>query len=201
MEDNKNNALAIGVTILSIGGVILIFKIFSKGGAFFEDILEKLGLKADKTDKDLEGAEKKADELGFFNPSFIRNAPAGTILLTKKNADIKARNLWDSVTLTWDYPEKMKAVFSNMITKSQVAHLSKVFKDTYNVDMLNWLVSKFDKDDQQKALTQVLQMLVKLPDYKSNKAVIGKTPVVIPPTIKSPALLPSLNKVIQTGKI
>ena len=78
----------------------------------------------------------------------------------------------------------MKAVFSNIITKSQVSQLAKVFKDTHRVDLLTWMISKFDTDEQQKVLTQVLDRLNGLPDFFSPKAT-NKTAVAIPifPTV------------------
>lgn len=172
----------IAVSIISIGAVILAFKIFNFGTGFFTGIAEKLGLKADETDKNVETAHLKADEKGYFNPAFIRNCPAGTILLTKKNAEIKARNLYDSVGFIYDDPAKMKAVFSNIITKSQVSHLAKVFNDKFHKDLLSWLFLKFDTDTQQQALTEVLSRLDKLPDYFSEKANL-KTPKAIPPPL------------------
>lgn len=178
MNENKNNLYLYGaITVL---GVVIILTA-SKGLAKYLDSLNPFS--DDETDKDIKKAEQKTDELGYFNPSFIKNAPAGTVLLTKKNADIKVRNLWDSVGLVYDEPEKMKAVFSNIITKSQVSHLAKVFKDTHKVDLLTWMISKFDTDEQQKTLTQVLNRLNKLPDYKSDKAT-SKTAIAVPITLK-----------------
>jgi hypothetical protein len=180
MQNENEKVKIIAVSILSIGAVIIALKLFAGGSKLVNSILEGLGISDDETDTGIKKAEEKADKLGYFNPAFIKNSPAGTILLTKKNADVKVRNLWDSVTLTWDYPEKMKAVFSNIITKSQVAHLAKVFKDTHNVDLLAWLVEKFDTDKQQKTLTQVIDRLNTLPDFRSDKAT-SKTPIVTLP--------------------
>jgi hypothetical protein len=184
MTNENEKIKIIAVSILSIGAVIIALKIFAGGSKILTSVLEGLGISDDKTDTDIQKAEVKTDKLGYFNPAFIKNAPAGTVLITKKNCDIKVRNLWDSVGLVYDEPEKMKAVFSNIITKSQVSQLAKVFKDTHRVDLLAWMISKFDTDEQQKVLTQVLDRLNGLPDFFSPKAT-NKTAVAIPifPTV------------------
>lgn len=166
------------VLYLGVGiGVTYILIASYKGIAGFLDNLNPFT--DDKTDKDIKKVEDKTEALSYFNPSFIKNAPDGTVLLTKKNADIKARNLWDSVGLVYDEPEKMKGVFTNIITKSQVSHLAKVFQDTYKKDLLSWMILKFDTDNQQKILTQVLKRLNDLPDFFSPKST-AKTAVAKP---------------------
>lgn len=182
-------AVALGIIII-IGGNKLI-----------NTTLQTLGLSPDKSDVDADKAETAADKLGYFNPAFIRNCPPGTLLLTAKNAQVKSYNIYNAIGIIYDNPERIKAAFSNIVTKSQVSHLATVFKQLYNKDLLSFLRSKLDTDEQQKTLTQILERLNKLPAFFPPKGykLQERTPVAIPPvknTQKSKLIIKP-----DTGKI
>jgi len=179
-QDEKNIKLAAIITA-SIIAVYMATK-FIKGVGETFDALNPWA--KDDTDKRVDAAAERAEKLGYFNPAFIKNAPAGTALLTKKNADIKARNIWDSIGFIYDDPIKTKAAFSNIVTKSQVSHLAKVFYDTYKKDLLSFLTQKLDTDEQQKILSQIIERLNGLPDY-FNPNQSKTTPIVKPPSLNA----------------
>jgi hypothetical protein len=165
------------VVIIIVGGTKLIKGITDGVNEIFGD---------DKTNKAVDAAETQADKLGYFNPSFIRNAPPGTLLLTMKNAKVKATNIYNAIGVIYDKPENIKAAFSNIVTKSQVSFLAEIFRQDYKTDLLSFLRSKLDTDEQQRILAQILNRLNTLPDYLPGQGFKLKTrqPVAVPPVKK-----------------
>lgn len=156
-EDAKAVAiLAVTATVIIIGAVMI------------NDIIK--GIKAvfggeDATDKRANTQGEKAERAGYWNPSFIRNPPAGTLLMKQANADIKATNIYKAIGVVYDEPAKVKAAFSNIVTKSQVAFLAFTFNAKYGKDLLTFLRDKMDTDEQQRVLAEIIERCNKLPDY------------------------------------
>jgi hypothetical protein len=168
-------------------GAIIIVLIINKSFNAVGELLTALNPFAeDVSDKELKAKITDTEKRGYFNPSFIKNSPAGTALLTKKGAEVKARNIWDSVNFVYDEPARIKAQFSDIITKSQVSHLAKVFKEKFNKDLLEFLFDHMDKDDQQLMLKNLLETLDALPDFTSPKQ--PKTVPIAKPYTPKPIL-------------
>ena len=152
--------------IIGITG-IYIFK------SFFNKVLETVGVIPDETDRDAEKAVKKADRKKYFSRSFNQGVKGNILLLTDKNAKIKANNIYNAFGLLSDKADIVKAQFDNLRTKSQVSQIAVVFYQIYGRELLSFLHDKMDTDSQQKTLANILNQLDKLPNYWDK----GYTPV------------------------
>lgn len=155
-EESKN------IVILAAGATVIIIAIVS-----FSKILKALEgmFGEDESDKAVNAAATAAEKAGYWKEAFIKNPPAGTQLLTMANAKIKADNIYKAIGVVYDKPEQIKAAFSNITTKSQVAFLAWMFKKDYRIDLLEFLRQKLDTDEQQRVLTEILEYTASLPNY------------------------------------
>jgi len=156
----QEDAKALAILGLTATAIVIIF-------VFYKQITTSLSsvFGADESDKKANKAADRTEKQGYFNEVFIRNPPPGTLLLKMEQARIKSSNIFTAIGVVYDNPERIKAAFSNIATKSQVAFLAFVFKQMYNRDLLTFLREKLDTDSQQRVLTEILTRLDKLPNF------------------------------------
>ena len=152
------------IVIVALVVVIYVLNDLKKGK---NSLLEGLGLKEDKTDKESKNQKELAEKLGYFRgENFLKGKPLGTLLLTQKNADIKAQNIYNAIGVLTDKPEQIKSAFDNLITQSQIAFVSMAFKKRYGIDLLAFLFDRMDTDKQQSILIDILTRTNSLKKYK-----------------------------------
>lgn len=169
-KGDKAKTIIVIVVIIVIG--LLIFFSFKQISDFFKGIGEFFGLVRDedekKLDADIENRNEQANNANNpWSPQFYKSAPAGTTVTLVKSdfARKMADQIWNSVGTFWDTPTEATSAIKQMPTQAAVSFLAEIFNQTYNRDLWNWLVSKFDTDEQKKELTNMAHFVESLPKW------------------------------------
>lgn len=128
-------------------------------------ILEALGLKDTKEDKQTSKAVETAQSIGLFNEAFLKNKPLGALILSNAAADAAAKLVYDSVGFFVDSPDKLSAAFDGCRTQSQAAYIAYRFKLRYKKSMFTYISNAMDTTEQKAVLLNVLTRLNNLPKY------------------------------------
>lgn len=140
-------------TLLLIGGL--------GAAAYFgllNPILKALGIKESKE-------SKKASELGkedAFNPGYWRKGGAGTLLITDLGSRAYAKVIYDAHGFFNDDEDKVRGVFRQMRTKSQVSFLADKFYKIYNKGLFDYLKTFLGSSD----LAAIADIVERLPNFK-----------------------------------
>lgn len=130
------------VAFVWFGGSIkkLIDKLFNAGSGVVDtatDLLAKAGIGKSDGEKSFDELSKQAD--GYWNPNYVKAAPAGAKLLTYAAKKEFAKTLYDA----WGFFAKdfdgTLAVFRQLSAKSQVSDLAAQFYEDYKKDLLSFL--------------------------------------------------------------
>lgn len=164
--------IAVVVVVLFI--VVVIFKkgmgIFDSFGEGITSILQAIGLKDDaedqKADADILAADEKVNAvMSPFNPTFYKNAPAGTKLKTQATLKAYAEQIYNSVGNIYDDPEAAIGAFKAMSNWAMVSQLCEKFNSMYSKDVWSWLKLKFDRTKQKDILAKIANYAFSLPKY------------------------------------
>lgn len=170
---NTEKSKAIVMLVGGIVAIVLVITIFSKIFKGFSGAMEGLGLKDSK-----EGAENKklidqavnaANSGGTgspWSPNFYKSAPPGSALFTVSQAQLLAKQIWDSVGYVYDTPSRGSAAIKQCKTKSQVSFLAEQFYKLYTKDLISWLNDKYDIMGQREYLRGIIDYVNSLPKYK-----------------------------------
>ena len=153
MQSGRMSVGVDGGTILLVGGIAagLYFGVF-------DPILKALGVKdsaEDKKAKDLGNAEA-------FNPSYWRTGGAGTLVITDAGARAYAKVIYDSHGFFNDDEDKVRGVFRQLRTKSQVSYLADKFYQIYNKGLFDYLKTFLGSSD----LSAISDIVRNLPNFK-----------------------------------
>lgn len=128
----------------------------------FKPLLEALGLKDTKEEKDAERLKQQTEgaayEKDYWNPGYIAGRQA--MLLTDASARALTKQLWDAAGIFNDDEEQIYAVFRSLKYRSQVAFLAFYFAKLYKKDLYTWLR---DSVLNKEELATVLSITNKLP--------------------------------------
>jgi hypothetical protein len=169
------NAKGIATMLIVVAIVVLVFIFADKIIKFINGFLEDIGLKDDPTKKknkeqtqaQLE-AESAKGVMSAWSPSFYKNAPGGSALITVATADDLASDMYGSVGYLYDTPSVGEGVIKQLSTKTQVSFLADRFYINYKVDLLSWLKQHYDTGDQVQHLATMLDYVKALPDYNKS---------------------------------
>jgi hypothetical protein len=157
--------VAIGLLVIFLAYTI-VKKVF--GG--IDGVLEALGLKESEEDKALKAqlggatADTNRPE-SPWSPAFYKTAPAGARIVTSAAADKLAKQIWDSVGSFYDDPESGLAAIKQLPSQAALSFLSDRFQSKYSRDLYNWLLLKYDTNDQKKVLIQIDAYVKSLPKF------------------------------------
>ena len=133
-------------------------------------ILQKIGIVKDKTDRLIEDQSNLTAQQNAFSPNFYKYAPAGSLLLTVANAKKLANDLFDALGYWYDDEAKVKGVFMQLKTKSQVSFLSDIFTQLHKIDMLEFMRKgkgvMWQAGLNDSELADVINIVNRLPKYK-----------------------------------
>lgn len=172
-----DTAKSVVYVLVAVAVIVVVFIVLAKVGNIFDnitggfgDLLEDLGLKDSAEDKARKEAAKQAEQAADqvdspFNPAFYKTAPAGTALLTQAKADALAKQIWDSVGLTYDDPEAGFAAIKQCANWASVSWLADRFNAKYGRDLYNWLKLKYDTQAQVVVLTKIVDYARALKKY------------------------------------
>ena len=124
----------------------------------------------DKTDRLIDQQQNLSPNENPFNPNFFRYAPAGSLLLTRAQAEKLANDIFDALGYWYDDEAKIYGVFRSLKTKSQVSFLSDVFNQLHKLDLLEFLrkgkgvMPETGLNDTE--LSEVIGIVNRLPKYK-----------------------------------
>lgn len=171
VPEKQRGIIAIVITMLVVAIIIFVVIKISQGAG---GLLEALGFKRDPDEKKLDEAAKIASEQAQnygspWSPQFYRDAQAKNVpmtFLTVADTQKLAKQIWDSVGMFTDTPEKATAAIKQLPTKAALSFLSEKFNLMYDRDLWNWLELKFDTDEQKKQLTDMAHYVRSLPDFK-----------------------------------
>lgn len=148
--------------------------IYIVGGIFmitaFKKLMEKLNIFSGPGQDAVNN--EQTNPKSPWKPVFLDHIPAGTnyLLLTSAKAAEFSKIIHNAFTVVQDNYNSILGVFNQLKTQSQVAHLSKVFQQTYNEDLLTFLtdgggILPWDglSDTHLKELTDLVK---NLPQYK-----------------------------------
>lgn len=170
---NQEKAKGLSTVLIVVVGLILAVILFGKLIKFGEGFLEGLGLKDSKEEKankdDIDRKVNQANAKGNnspWSPKFYKAAPSGTKIPTQSTADSLAKQLWESVGYIVDTPNKGAGAIKQCSTKAGVSFVADRFQVKYKLDLLTWLQSKYDTDEQREVLADMLRYVENLPNYK-----------------------------------
>jgi hypothetical protein len=130
----------------------------------------KIGIVKDKTDRLIEEQANLTAQDNAFSPNFYRYAPAGSLLLTRAKAEQLANELFDALGYWYDDEAKVKGVFMQLKTKSQVSILSDIFTQLHKIDMLEFMRKgkgvMWQAGLNDEELSQIINLVNRLPKYK-----------------------------------
>jgi hypothetical protein len=124
----------------------------------FDPILQALHLK-DSAD------DKKANDLGkekAFDPNYWKKGGSGTLLITDLGSRAFAKVIYDSHGFWNDDEDKVRGVFRQMRTKSQVSFLADKFYQIYNKGLYDYLKTFLGSSD----LSAISDIVERLPNFK-----------------------------------
>lgn len=144
-------------------GIVVIVSIKVLG--LFDRLLEMLGLKKSEDTQKLD--EAATDPGSWWNPTFWKSGPPGTLILKMETARQYAKRIYNAMGIFDDNEEEVKAVFRNMQTQSQASFLCDVFQQEYNIDCLNFLRGgMWPKDRLSDAdVNEITNYVNNLPQY------------------------------------
>lgn len=88
---------------------------------------------------------------------------AGTLLLNRDIAEIRARKIYESVGFVYDKTGEAVAQFKKCKYKTQVSQLCETFNNKYKQDCFSWMKNKFDRQDQIQDLAEISAYVNNLP--------------------------------------
>jgi hypothetical protein len=153
MQSGKMSVGVDGGTILLVGGIAagLYFGVF-------DPLLKALGVKDSKD-------SKKAKELGktnAFDPNYWKQGGVGTKLITVSGATAYAKVIYDAHGFFNDDEDKVRGVFRQLRTKSQVSFLADYFYRTFNKGLFDYLQTFLGPSD----LSAISDIVERLPNFK-----------------------------------
>jgi hypothetical protein len=172
-----NNAKTFVLIAIVVVVLIIVVVIFKKGMSIFDSffdgigsMLEAIGLKDDAEDIKADEAVKAVDEkvnavVSPFNPTFYKNAPAGTPLFTQAKLAALADQIYNSVGVVYDDPEAALGAFKACSNWAKVSQLSEKFNNMYSKDVWSWLKLKYDRTSQKDILAKIANYAFALPKY------------------------------------
>lgn len=111
-----------------------------------------------------------------FNPNYYKNISkaaqneaakkgkkSGTMLIKQENANIRAKNIYESVGFLYDKTGEAVAQFKKCKYKTQVSQVCAAFNNEYYQDCLSWMRNKFDRQDQIQDLAEIVDYVNNLP--------------------------------------
>jgi hypothetical protein len=170
IPEKQRGVIAIVITLLVVAIVVFVIIKITQGAS---GIFEALGFKRDKDEQQLDDTvdtrNEQAQSIGSpWSPQFYKNAQAqgnSVKLVTSAYADQMAKQIWDSVGTFWDTPTQATGAIKTMPTQAALSFLADRFNQKYDRDLWNWLVFKFDTDEQKKQLTDLAHYVERLPKY------------------------------------
>lgn len=188
-KQETDNYIKIGLTLLAVVAVFYLFSKLEKGAA---GLLESLGLKdtedEKKTQAELDkaagGESKPQPPSAEWTPKDFNYLQPDTSLanldkwIERQRANKKpvraakflpgywkkaAQNIYNSVGVIYDDPEKGLAEIKQLRTKAGLCYLQRDFKALTGKDLFTWLNTKYDTDRQKEVLNQIYKYCEGLP--------------------------------------
>ncbi len=172
-----NNAKTFVLIAIVITVLVIVILVIKKGMNIFDGLFdglgglaEKLGIKDSaediKADADLAAVDAKVNAVNSpFNPTFYKNAPAGTPLFIQSKLAALAEQIYNSVGVVYDDPEAALGAFKACSNWAKVSQLSEKFNNMYSKDVWSWLKLKYDRTKQKDILAKVANYAFSLPKY------------------------------------
>jgi hypothetical protein len=145
--------------VILIGGMYIVIK-------YGPDILEKLGLKQSKDEKDTESAV--SDPNSYWDPSFWKKGGTGTLILKGQMvADLMTLLEWSFGAFNDDEAAVINA-FKTFKTQSQLSYFADQFQQKKGKRLADWLFSDSWPDDRLSLseMAEINKYIEKLPKYK-----------------------------------
>lgn len=151
--------------LIGVGGLLL----FNTVSKTINELLATFGLA-----RDVEGKQIDAEIVNPYSPfsyrSFLAAIPTGTqvVYLTNNSAKALAKKLYDAFGVFNDDEEAAIGVFKALKNQVQAAQLSRVFFETYGMDILKFLEGGIYPQDRlsQRDVVQIIDYVNKLPKYR-----------------------------------
>ena len=126
-------------------------------------VLQSIGILQTSSDVQKEQNLQQLESANYWNYNeFLKNIPAGALLLTQSGATAYVNDLWNATGTFNDDEEMIYGVFRAMKTKSQVASLAKRFNQLKAKDLYGYL-SDYLSDSE---LLKVKGIIDQKPTYK-----------------------------------
>jgi len=126
-------------------------------------ILQSIGVIQTSSDRQQQQNLQQLESANYWNYNdFLKNVPAGALLLTQGGATAYINDLWDATGTFNDDEEAIYGVFRAMKTKSQVAALAKRFNQLKSKDLYGYL-NDYLSDSE---LLKVKAIIDQKPTYK-----------------------------------
>lgn len=175
--ETGNKAKSVVYIIVAILVVVIVIVVIKKGTKVFDtifgsinSIFEAVGLADSAEEKKADADAAAADAIASatvspFNPSFFKNAPGGTPLMTSAKAAALSDQIYDSVGVLYDDPESGLSAFKQCNNWAQVSFLCDMFQRRHSKDAYGWLRIKYDTTAQKDILAKIVNYCVNLPKY------------------------------------
>lgn len=155
IDINPNTVLIAGTAIF---GILVVRRVLIKFG-----VLEGRG--GTQVQKELTNPNSP------WKPAFWKSAPAGSLILTRAQAEGYASTIHGAFTVFQDDYNAIQSVFSQLKTKSQVSFLADVFIQKYNEDLLSFLgdgggILPWDGLSDTN-LAKITDLVNRLPQYRT----------------------------------
>jgi hypothetical protein len=164
------------VTTILIIVVVLIIAVIAAKKVFglFDNIMEGVGLQDTKEEKEnkeyINNEVNRQNALGVNSPwspkyyTVVGGSP-NSFGFTVSQAQKLCAEIWDSVGIFYDSPNKAASAIKQCQNKRNVSFLADGMSDIYGVNLLSWLENKFDTSEQREILAGILRYVNALPAF------------------------------------